>query len=253
MQLEPWQWLVALLAAFNIGFSKTGVAGLGILNVALFALVFPAKASTGIVLPILIAADVVAVLAYRRHAVWSHLWRIFPWAALGIVLGYFVLDHINNQQTSRIIGAILLGLLIFQWFRGRKESTASPGSTPSDNIPEGWWFAALMGVAGGFTTMVGNAAGPILILYLLAMRLPKMEFVGTAAWYFLILNCFKVPFSWNLDLINAPSLAIDLRLIPAAILGALYGRVLLKKIDQKLFENLAIGLSVLAAIRLLMA
>src|SRR5690606_11683714 len=108
MHLETWQWLIALVAAFNIGLSKTGVAGLGVLSVALFALVFPAKESTGIVLLILIAADIVAVVAYRRHAVWIHLWRIFPWAALGIVAGYFVLGHINNQQTARILGVILL-------------------------------------------------------------------------------------------------------------------------------------------------
>lgn len=90
-----------------------------------------------------------------------------------------------------------------------------------------------------------------MILYLLAMRLPKMEFIGTSAWFFLFLNLFKVPFSYSLGLINPASLRIDLPLIPFAVLGALSGRAIIPHIDQKLFERLALALTLAAGIRML--
>ena len=85
--LQPWQWTLVVLGAFLAGVAKTGIAGLGILTLAIYANILPSKESTGIILPMLICADVVAVVAYRRHAVWSYLWRLFPWVAAGVVAG----------------------------------------------------------------------------------------------------------------------------------------------------------------------
>jgi uncharacterized membrane protein YfcA len=106
-------------------------------------------------------------------------------------------------------------------------------------------------VLAGFTTLVANAAGPLMAIYLLAMRLPKMEFVGTGAVFFMLLNLFKVPFMVNLDLINAQSVRLNLWLAPAVLIGGLVGRKILVKIDQRLFENLALILSALAGLKLL--
>jgi uncharacterized membrane protein YfcA len=256
VQLELWQWALAALGTFAIGVSKTGIAGLGILTVAVFALIFPTRASVGLVLPLLISADVVAVTAFRRHAVWSHLWRLFPWAALGVVLGYLAMGRINGTQVNKLIGGIFVLLVAVQvWRRYQASQAARRGAQNGEAVEEasqhGLWFVATMGILGGFTTMVANAAGPIMILYLLAMRLPKMEFIGTGAWYFLTLNLFKVPFSVNLGLITLPSLLFDLKLAPFALVGALCGRALLRHIDQKLFENLALTLTALAALKLL--
>ncbi|MBI4622170.1 MAG: sulfite exporter TauE/SafE family protein [Verrucomicrobia bacterium] len=248
MHLETWQWLLAAGGAFLIGLSKTGIVGIGIFSVGMFALVFPSRESVGVVLPILITADIVAVAAYRRHAVWSHLWRLFPWAALGIVLGYLAMGRIDDHQVARLIGAILIVLSIWQvWCR----RTTARSATEPERVPDSLWFVALVGIAAGFATMVANAAGPIMILYLLAMRLPKMEFIGTGAWYFLILNVFKVPFSWDLGIVNAASFVLDLTLAPFAIGGALFGRRVLQHINQALFEDLALLFTAAAAIRLL--
>ncbi len=95
MQLELWQWVVGAIGAFIAGLSKTGIPGLGSLNVALFALAFPVRESVGTVLIILICADLVAITAYRRDASWAHLWRLFPSAAAGIVIGYLALGRVN--------------------------------------------------------------------------------------------------------------------------------------------------------------
>ncbi len=249
MHLDAWQWVLAILAAAISGLSKGGISGIGILAVPIFALILPARNSVGVVLLILICADIVAVTFYRRHAVWSHLWRLFPWAATGIVLGFFAMGQINDRQVARLIGGILVALVGLQFWRKR---TAGEPDRDIELAPPHPWLVVTTGILAGFTTMVANAAGPIMILYFLAMRLPKMEFVGTAAWYFLVLNIFKVPFSYSLGLINPASLWIDVKLAPFAVAGVLTGRWLLRFINQDLFEILALIFTLLAGVRLLL-
>jgi uncharacterized membrane protein YfcA len=79
-----------------------------------------------------------------------------------------------------------------------------------------------------------------------------MEFIGTAAWYFFCVNVFKVPFSLNLGIMNAASLHTDLILAPLAIVGAFVGRVVIRHINQAVFENVALILTLVAAIKLLL-
>ena len=246
------EWALLALGAFLVGLSKTGVAGLGILTVVIFASILPPKASVGVVLPILISADVVAVAAFRRHADWGQLVRLFPWACAGVVLGYFALGRINDAQTEKLVGGIVLAMVVLHFARQRNlaRRAAPDGDVPLP--PATLWFVAGMGLLAGFTTMVANAAGPVMILYLLAVRLPKMAFIGTSAWYFLCLNLFKVPFSVSLGLINPAALGFSLVLAPFAVGGALFGRAVVRHIPQKLFENVALVLSVLTGLRLLL-
>jgi uncharacterized membrane protein YfcA len=198
------------------------------------------------VLVILICGDIVAVTTYRRDASWSHLLRLFPWAAGGVVLGYFALGRVNDSQMRHLIGAILLGLVVFQYIRSRR--LAAPDG---EALPIRPWLAPLAGIAAGFTTMVANAAGPVMVLYLLAMRLPKILFVGTAAWYFFALNVFKLPFSASLGLINPTSLGVALWLGPFAMFGALVGRPVINHLNQRLFELSALALTFGAALLML--
>ncbi len=244
MDLSSTQWAIAVLSAIIIGLSKTGLPGVGILCVPLMATILPAKASTGIVLPMLIFADIFAVAYYHRHAVWPHLLRLMPWAMAGIVIGYFIMGHINDAQLKPVIGAIVLVMLGLKYMRDRFRDDNA-------NIPTQWYFAAALGLVAGITTMLANAAGPIMIIYLLAMRLPKNEFIGTGAWYFLILNWVKVPFSMHLGLITAASLKFNLILFPCVAIGAVAGIFLLRWIPQKAF-NLAVQiLAILAAVNML--
>jgi uncharacterized membrane protein YfcA len=240
---EPWQWALAFFGAFLVGISKTGIAGLGMLFVVLFAQIMPAKQATGIVLPLLCFGDLVAVLAYRQHANWLHLWRLFPWTAVGILIGYVTMGWITDREAKFLIGVIVVGLvvvhLIRRWRGGGHEAE------------HGAWFAPTLGILAGFTTLVANAAGPLMAVYLLAMRLPKMEYVGTAAVFFLVINLFKIPFMVELGLITAPSFALNLKLAPAVVGGALIGRKILTRINQRWFENIALGLAVVAGIKLL--
>jgi uncharacterized membrane protein YfcA len=249
VSFESWQWVVAALAAMLVGVSKGGIAGLGFLPVVIFAQVLPStRQSSGFVLPLLIFGDVVAVLNYRRHTQWSHLWKLFPWTAAGVFAGYFAMGRINDRQAAKLIGALVFGLVILHLWRRRQAKLAVPG----EELEQGWWFAPMIGVLAGFTTLVANAAGPLMAIYLLAMHLPKMEFVGTGAVFFMLLNWFKVPFMVNLGLITADSVKFNLLLAPAVLAGTFAGRWLLTRINQKWFENLALGLSAAGAVKLLL-
>lgn len=243
--LEDWQWALAALGALMAGLAKTGIAGLGVLTVAIYASILPARESVGVLLVVLIVADVVAVSVYRREASWGHLVRLFPWAGVGILLGVLAFGRMNDQAVRVFIGAILVGLVALQAWRMR--SPAVP-----DGIPPRTWLVVLTGLTAGFTTMIANAAGPLMVIYLLAMRLPKFTFVGTAAWFFLAINLFKVPFSYWLGLITPSSFALSLRLAPFAVVGALSGRWLIGLMNQRVFEALALLLTLVAGLRLLM-
>jgi uncharacterized protein len=243
--LDPWQWTLACLGAFLVGVSKTGIAGLGVLTVAMFTTILPAREAVGAVLVILLAGDLVAVTVYRRQASWPHLGRLFPWTALGIALGAFTLGQLNEPMLRALIGGILVLLVTIHFFRRR-----SMAAVETANLP--LWIVVLTGLLAGFTTMIANAAGPVMILYLLAMRLPKLQFIGTAAWFFLVVNLFKVPFSYSLGMISPTSLSLSLWLVPVTVVGALTGRWVIAHINQQLFETLALVLTLVAGVRLML-
>jgi uncharacterized membrane protein YfcA len=245
VHLSYWQWICLALAAFCSGLSKTGIAGLGILPVALFANALPARESTGALLPLLLCGDLFGVMFFRKHASWPHLWRLFPWVIAGVVAGYFALGRVNNTQVQRMIGVILLAMLALHWWRGRQAGDLAA------RLPHSMWFTAPMGMLAGFTTMVANAAGPVMILYFLAIGLPKLVFIGTSAWFFMLVNAFKVPFSLQLGLITTPSLVMDAILILPLIPGALLGPRLLHHINQRAFERMVLVLTLAGAVRLL--
>jgi uncharacterized membrane protein YfcA len=242
MTFEPWEWALVLFAALVVGISKAGIGGLGMLAVVIFAQLMPAKQATGMVLPLLCFGDIVAAAVYWRHARWPHIFRLFPWTAAGVVLGYFALDLVNERQARLLIGGIILSLVGMHFLRRRMSG---------HEAEHGSWFAPTIGVLAGFTTLVANAAGPLMAVYMLAMRLPKMDFVGTGAVFFLILNLFKVPFMVHLGLINSASFSLNLLLAPLVLAGAWFGRKLVMKIDQRAFENIALALSVIAGLKLL--
>lgn len=245
MNLNAWQWTLLSLGALVTGLSKTGIAGLGVLSVALFANALPARASTGALLPLLLCADIFGVAFFRKHASWPHLLKLFPWVVFGVVGGYFALDKISNAQVQRLIGGIILAMVALHVWRQQQAEQIVAG------IPHTWWFGALMGMLAGFNTMVANAAGPVTVLYFLALGLPKLVFIGTGAWFYMLVNAFKVPFSVRLGLINGQSLLLDAALLVPMIPGALLGPVILKQLNQRAFENIALVLTVIAAVRLI--
>ena len=247
----PAQWLLAVLAAFCIGFSKSGFAGSGLITVVIMAQLFGPLESTGILLPMLICGDVLSVMVFHQHARWKHIGPMLLPTAIGIVVAFLVMWQLMRvlplhatRSFGPVIGWIVLVMVVLQSFRQWRP-------TLFQKVPDAKWFAVSMGVWSGITTMLANAAGPVMSLYFLAIALPKFELVGTSAWFFLIVNCFKVPFSVMLGLIHGSSLLLNALLLPAIAVGIFSGQRLMRVIPQRLFETLLLVFAALASLRLI--
>ncbi|MEM6814925.1 MAG: sulfite exporter TauE/SafE family protein [Bacteroidota bacterium] len=222
-----------------IGLSKSGIKGIAMLAVALLALAYEAKASTGLLLPILIGADVFAVMYYHRHADWGHLIRLVPWMAAGVLIGVWVgADLPEDVFKQGMAGVILFSVgFMFWWDRSSKQ------------VPKSRIFAPVMGLAAGFATMVGNLAGAFSNIYFLAMRLPKNQFIGTAAWLFFMINLFKLPFHiWVWGTITWDSGLISLKIFPSVIVGFIIGVRLVRLIKDDGYRRMILLLTALGAV-----
>lgn len=243
--LQPIQWILSTLSGAIVGLSKTGLPGLGLIFVPLMAIAFGAKVSTGILLPMLNMGDLFAVAYYRRHADVPRLLSLLPWALVGLAAGATVGANMPDGEFKKLLGVLVMVLLALMiWLELRPSQSA---------VPSGWWFSALAGLGAGFTTMVGNAAGPVMSLYLLSMKLPKNAFIGTSAWFFLILNATKIPlqiFFWHN--ITWSSFAIDLWVLPAIALGAWGGLKIVGRIPERVFKYLVMVMTGVSGVFLLL-
>ena len=244
-----FQWTLAVVAAIGIGVSKSGLPGISLLHVVIFANLFPGLASTGVVLPMLVAGDIGAVLLFRRNAQWPHVIRTLPPAVLGVAIGWGIMRWAQHGQVpavkfNPVIGGIVLTLALVQLARYFRPNLFA-------GLPHSRGFAWTMGLVAGITTMLANAAGPVMALYLIAVALPKDAFVGTSAWFFLLINLIKVPFSAHLGLISFPTLAFNALLVPVIICGLFLGRTVVARIPQKIFDTLVLVFAVVAAAKLL--
>jgi uncharacterized membrane protein YfcA len=238
------QWILFAFCGMFVGMSKVGVPGISMLVVPTLAIIFGGKASTGVLLPMLMMADIFGVSYYHRHAEWKYLWKLLPWAFIGVGIALWVGEVVSDFWFKNIIAILVFLCIGLMLWKDRKKGT--------NLFPSTWWFAALMGVLGGFATMIGNVAGPIFAIYLLAMHLPKNSFIGTGAWFFLIINFAKFPlhlFIWKTITWN--TLTFDLLMLPAIALGAFAGIVLVKRISDGLYRTAVIVVTALSAFLLL--
>jgi uncharacterized protein len=239
------QWLLAAAAAFGVGLSKAGLPGVGLFHVVVFAFIFGARDSTGVVLPLLLVGDACAVGAVHQHARWDYVRRMLPPACLGVAVAAAFMGRISDAAFKPLIGWIILSLAALQVMRMMRPDWL--GSVPH-SIAAVWTIGLLAGMA----TMLANAAGPIIAIYCVAVSLPKFEVVGTIAWFFFIINAFKVPFSAGLGLIRANTLMLNAVLIPAVVIGVLGGRWLVHRLPQSVFDRLMLAFAAAAALRLIL-
>jgi uncharacterized membrane protein YfcA len=235
---------IALGAALLLGIAKSGIKGLAVLIVTGLALVYGAKESTGILMPLLICGDILAVIYYKRHVKWIYLIKLLPWMVLGVLVGVVLGKDLPEDLFKSGMAVIILISVVIMYYWERKKDR---------KVPTHWSFAALLGMMAGFTTMVGNLAGAFSNIYFLAIKLPKNEFIGTAAWLFFIINLFKVPFHiWSWGTINRASFQISLSLIPAVIAGFCLGIFLVKKINNDKYRQLILLLTGLGGLAILL-
>ncbi len=264
--LSASSWLLVVLGALIVGFSKTALPGAGTLAAGAFALAMPAKESTAALLLLLIVGDMTALWVYRREPDWRTLVRLLPSAMVGVILGVFFFAAVDDTTVRVTIGLILLVLVILTVTRrlraarraavGAADPHAPPATGAEEETGSRAGAAATAqgigyGLLGGFTTMVANAAGPVMSLYLLMMRMPVLTFLGTSAWFFAVINLFKLPFSAGLGLFTVETLAMDVLLVPVVLVAAYAGAKVARRIPQSVFDKLVLALTVLAAIGLL--
>ena len=233
-------WVLILLASFIIGLSKAGLKGIDMMNVTIMAIVFGGKASTGVVLPLLCIADIWAVIYYNRHAQWPHFWRLIPWMIVGVLIGVYVGKDLNEVFFRKIMAVIIILTVVIMIILEIRKTAV---------IPANKFFVITMGLVSGFTTMLGNLAGAFSNIYFLAMRIPKNGFIGTAAWVFLVINFFKLPFQvfyWKN--ITMPTLQTDLMLLPALILGFWGGIKIVSRIKDESYRLVVIALTLAGAV-----
>lgn len=238
--MDALQWILILIASFIIGLSKAGLKGIDMMNVTIMAIVFGGKASTGIVLPLLCVADVMAVIYYKRHVQWPQFWKIIPWMMAGVLMGVWLGKDLNEALFRKIMALIIIFTVIMMLVMEVRKTVI---------VPTNKLFVAGTGLAAGFATMLGNLAGAFSNIYFLAMRMTKNDFIGTAAWVFLVINLFKLPFQvfyWKN--ITQASLQTDLFLLPAMVAGFLAGISIVARIRDDNYRKVVIVLTILGAI-----
>ncbi len=241
--LSGFQWMVAVVAAVLLGISKAGINSVSIITVSMLAWVFGSKVSTGILLPMLIFADVLAVGYYKRHTQWPHLLKMLPWMLIGVLLGTWFGKDVDERLFKKVMaGIIFISVVMMIWFEQKKQVY----------VPQNWTFAAGIGLGAGFTTMVGNLAGGLSNIYFLSMRLSKTHFIGTAAWLFLIINTFKLPFHvfyWKT--VNASSIGVNLALLPFLVAGFWVGLRIVRVMAEARYRQLIMWLTGMGALALM--
>ncbi len=242
---SEWSWILLFMAALFVGMSKTGIQGLTIIAIPLLAMVFGAKPSTGLMLPILCFADLIGVGYYRRQAEWKYIVRLLPMAVAGFFLALWVDHLIPAQEFKHLMGAclaVVLAVMLWSQWKGKENM-----------LIDKWWYSALFGLLGGFTTMIGNAAGPVMAIYLLSIRMPKLAFVGTNAWFFLCVNYLKLPlqiFVW--DNISLTTLAMDACAIPFVLTGAYLGIRLVRYLPERGFRIFTTIVTIISVVVMLL-
>jgi uncharacterized membrane protein YfcA len=241
--LTLYGFLVAFIATILLGIGKSGVKGIGVIIVLLMAFVFGGKQSTGVLLPLMVFADIFAVIYYHRHTQWHYLRKLLPSMVIGILVGVWFGNNISEVLFKQVMAIFILATVTIMVYFEKKKSTS---------IPSHWLFSGGMGLLSGFTSMIGNLAGSFTNIYFLAMRLPKNEFIGTAAWLFFIVNVFKLPFHiifWKT--ITVDSVKTDLMLAPGVIIGFILGVSILKRVNNSLYRKFIFAVTIIGAILIL--
>lgn len=243
MDISLTSWILASAAAFVIGMSKAGIKGIAVINVTFMALAFGAKKSTGLVVPLLVLADIFAVIYYNRHTQWNYVFKVLPWMVLGVFIGvYLGKDLPETIFKTGMAVIILITVFMMYWWDRKKTKT----------VPTHWAFSSSIGTIAGITTMVGNLAGAFSNIYFLAMRLPKNHFIGTAAWLFLIINIIKLPFHFFVwETISQETIVLNLKLLPGILIGFIVGIKVIKLINEAFFRKMILVLTALGAILIL--
>ncbi len=234
--------LLSLLAAGLVtGFSKFSIGGMGLIILPIVMLAFPGPEALGIVIPMYLVTDVLAIYMYRQNINWAVLTRLLPLAFIGIVTGGWWLSGIDAGQFTLMLGLTIIAILVLGiWL-----------DYQSTNIMKHPLVIYATGLVAGFISLIANAAGPLLSLILIEQKLSKEAYVSTRAWAFFIINLAKLPTLYFLELISWETTIISMQCLPGLLIGAGIGYYVLRRLNLKQFKWLIRGMAMIAAVKLL--
>lgn len=233
---------VMFIAGLITGFSKFSIGGMGLLVLPIVMIAFPGPEALGTLLPLYIITDIMAVYSYRKNISWPVIARFLPLGFLGILVGASVLSGIDSEQFVLLLGAIIIAMILLGFYLD-----ARPASFMQKPIA-----AYTIGFSGGIISMVANAAGPLISLFLLEQKLTKESYVSTRAWSFFIINLVKLPMYLGLGLLSQESLIISSYALPGLMVGIVIGYHFLKHVSPVHFKWLIRIMSALAALKLML-
>ncbi|MDC7235471.1 MAG: sulfite exporter TauE/SafE family protein [Spirochaetales bacterium] len=234
--------LLASCAAL-LGLDKAGLRGTSIITVPVFASYFGGRQSASIVLPFLLTGDILALLVYREKIQLSLLKKMLPLALVGMAVGMILGNVVSDTVFRMIMACIVLFCLFLMALKefGQKDIV----------LPDHWAAHGAGGFLGGLSTMIGNAAGPIMAAYLLSLNLPKAVFIGTGALFFFIVNTIKIPVHgavWGT--LTLDSLKFSVLFLPFIAGGFFLGLKIVKRIPDRPFRIFIIAATLVGTVRL---
>ncbi|REK09102.1 MAG: sulfite exporter TauE/SafE family protein [Planctomycetota bacterium] len=249
-QLSTLDWVLVVLGALFVGMSKGGLPGISGLAVWMYVKVFGAKESVGMLVSVLICADLFGVVIYRRHADLAFVKRMLPFLISGTLVGTLVFVLLPGAFYQHFIGAILLLLVFFHF--GTKRLHPEPPEPPDPQPAErSKLVERTVGVCSGSFSMLANAGSVLLVAYLIRLGLPKLVFLGTFASLILISNVVCLPLHWAIGSVTLNDLPLSFALGLLSLVGVVAARLLVAVIPQKLFEAFIWTVVVLAGLELL--
>jgi uncharacterized membrane protein YfcA len=234
--------LVILSAGLITGFSKFSVGGMGLLILPVIMIAFPGPQALGIILPMYIVTDILAVASYRKNISWPLLIRLLPLCLTGLSLGGWLLSRLDASQFTLLLALIIIAMLVLGLLLDNLQS----------NVMRHSLAANIIGFIGGVVSMISNAAGPLFSLYFLEQKLDKATYVSTRSWAFLLINLVKIPMLLSIGVLSVESTMMSLQALPGLVVGALIGYFLLTKLNLNQFKWLIRLMAIIAAAKLLM-
>lgn len=234
------------VCCFLYGLSKTAMPVAGVVAGTVLAAVLGPAQSSGFIVPLLILGDCFALAYFRSHANWGLILRVLPGVLVGFILTALMFAFLPQPALARVIGVLILVALAMELLRANQQRKGTLANPHDDSA----LVTGMYGALAGLTTMGANAGGTAMTIYLIRMRVPMMAFMGTAAWFFFILNCAKVPFVIGLGLLTWESLLFDLWFVPLIVAGAFVGIFVFRRMTPLWFTRIALGLSGIAAVYL---
>jgi len=236
-------FVLASISVIVVGISKSGFgAGLGVLSLPLMASQSSIHEALAILLPLLIAIDLVGLQRFLKNADWRILKLVLLPATFGMLMGYLFFSVITPKILSLSIGIFSLLFLIQSLVLARLDLKAAKP------FP---WLGRLMGGVSGFTSFVAHIGGPPITIYMLREKVSPMVYTSTLGIFFTVMNFGKiVPYAY-LDLLNFDQLATSILLLPLVPVGVYLGFYLAEKISAKWYYIIVQVFLLLASIKLI--